>query len=78
MSAFTTLQKRVFPAYFRLQSLLLLSTAITHPSYGPVSLATSVWDLVPLGISGAMAALNLMTWGPRTQEAMVERIHQGE
>ncbi|KAL2050415.1 hypothetical protein ABVK25_009249 [Lepraria finkii] len=37
MPAFTTLQKRVFPVYFRLQSLLFLLTAATHPPYGPVS-----------------------------------------
>ena len=78
MSAFTTLQKRVFPVYFRLQSLLLFSTAITHPPYGPVSLATSIGDLIPLGIGGGMAALNLLKWGPKTTEAMVERIHQGK
>lgn len=78
MSAFTTLQKRVFPVYFRLQSLLFLSTALTHPPFGPVSLVSSPWDLMPLGIGGALAVLNMMVWGPRTQEAMVERIHQGE
>lgn len=78
MSAFTTLQKRVFPAYFRIQSLLILSTAITHPPYGPVSLGTSLGDLIPLSFGGAMAALNLSMWGPRTLEAMVERIHQGQ
>ena len=78
MSAFTTLQKRVFPVYFRGQTLLLVLTALTHPPHGPVSLATSTWDLIPLAFGGAMAALNLMVWGPRAQTAMVERIHQGE
>ena len=77
MSAFTTLQKKVFPIYFRIQSLLLLGTALTHPPYGPVSLATSVWDVVPLAFSGALATLNLLKWGPKTTEAMIERIHQG-
>ena len=78
MSAFTTLQKRVFPVYFRIQSVLLLATALTHPPYGPVSLATSLWDLVPLAFGGALAGLNLTVWGPRTQTAMIERIHQGK
>ena len=77
MSAFTTLQKRVFPVYFRGQTLLLLFTALTHPPYGPVSLAASLWDLIPLAFGGAMAAWNLMVWGPRAQTAMIERIHQG-
>lgn len=78
MSAFTTLQKRVFPTYFRLQSLLLLLTAATHPPHGPFSLAALPGDLVPLALGGITAALNLMVYGPRTQEAMIERIHQGE
>ena len=77
MSAFTTLQKRVFPLYFRLQSLLLVLTAVTHPPYGPVSLAASPGDLIPMALAGAMAALNTNIYGPRTQEAMIERIHQG-
>ena len=77
MSAFTTLQKRVFPAYFRLQSLLLLLTAVTHPPHGTLSLVGSPGDLIPLAFGGVMAALNLMIYGPRTQEMMVERIHQG-
>ncbi|KAL9600097.1 MAG: hypothetical protein Q9179_003327 [Wetmoreana sp. 5 TL-2023] len=77
MSAFTTLQKRVFPAYFRLQSILLLLTAATHPPFGPLSLVSLPGDLIPLAFGGALAALNLIIYGPRTQEMMVERIHQG-
>lgn len=77
MSAFTTLQKRVFPAYFRIQSTLLLLTAATHAPHGPFSLVKSPGDLIPLALGGALAALNLMIYGPRTQEAMVQRIHQG-
>ncbi|KAK3172758.1 hypothetical protein OEA41_006082 [Lepraria neglecta] len=76
MPAFTTLQKRVFPAYFRLQSLLFLLTAATHPPYGPVSLVSSAGDLAPMALGGALAVSNLVVYGPRTQEAMVERIHQ--
>ena len=77
MPAFTTLQKSVFPTYFRLQSLLFLLTAATHPPHGPLSLATSAGDLAPMTLGGALAVLNLMVYGPRTQETMVERIHQG-
>ena len=77
ISAFTTLQKRVFPVYFRAQTLLLVCTALTHPPYGPTSLAVSIWDLIPLAFGGAMAGWNLMVWGPRAQTAMTERIHQG-
>ncbi|KAI4125423.1 MAG: hypothetical protein LQ338_004256 [Usnochroma carphineum] len=78
MSAFTSLQKRVFPVYFRLQSILFLLTAATHPPYGPLSLVRSPGDLIPLAFGGALAALNLIIYGPRTQEMMVERIHQGK
>ena len=77
MSSFTTLQKRVFPIYFKLQSLLLLCTALTHPPLGPLSLVRSRTDLALLGFSGAMAALNLTVYGPRMEKTMMERIHQG-
>lgn len=79
MSAFTTLQKRVFPAYFRIQNLLFLLTALTYPPYGPYSLVkNSTGDTVTLIFAGAMALLNLTMYGPRTQEAMIGRIHQGQ
>jgi len=78
ISAFTTLQKRVFPLYFRIQSILILLTAATHPPYGPFSLVTFTGDMIAITFAGAMALLNLTTYGPRTQQAMIERIHQGE
>lgn len=79
MSAFTTLQKRVFPAYFRIQNILFLLTAVTYPPYGPYSLVkNSTGDTVTLIFASAMALLNLTVFGPRTQEAMVSRIHQGQ
>lgn len=78
MSAFTTLQKRVFPLYFRIQSILIFLTAATHPPYGPFSLVTMTGDMITITFAGAMALLNLTTYGPRTQQAMIERIHQGE
>ena len=78
MSAFTTLQKKVFPAYFRIQSLLIFLTAATHIPYGPYSLVGSTGDTITLAFGGGMALLNLTIYGPKTQEAMIERIHQGE
>lgn len=78
ISAFTTLQKKVFPAYFRIQSLLIFLTAATHIPYGPYSLVASAGDTITLAFAGGLALLNLTIYGPRTQEAMVERIHQGE
>lgn len=78
MSAFTTLQKRVFPVYFRIQSLLVVLTAVTLPPYGPYSLFARPGDMITLGFAGAMAALNLAVYGQRTQAAMIDRIHQGK
>lgn len=79
ISAFTTLQKRVFPAYFQIQNILILLTAVTYPPYGPYSLVrNSTGDAITLVFAGAMALLNLTVYGPRTQEAMIARIHQGQ
>ncbi|KAH9877666.1 hypothetical protein J1614_002883 [Plenodomus biglobosus] len=76
MSAFTTLQKRVFPVYFRSQTALLILTAMTLPPYGPVSLFSKKKDWIPLGFASGLALLNLFVYGPRTQTTMIERIHQ--
>jgi hypothetical protein len=77
-SAFTTLQKQIFPLYFRGQSLLLILTALTFPPYGPSSLLVSKADWIPFLVAGLTAGLNLMVYGPRTRQAMIDRIHQGK
>jgi hypothetical protein len=76
-SAFTTLQKRLFPIYFQTQSLLILSTALTFPPYGPLSLLKPRVDLLPFAIAGVTSALNLIVYGPQTRQIMIDRIHQG-
>lgn len=76
-SAFTTLQKRVFPVYFRSQSLLLLFVAATAVPHGPISLLEAKTSWISCLVAGATAALNLSIYGPRTKDLMVERIHQG-
>lgn len=78
MSAFTTLQKRVFPVYFRAQISLIVLTAATYPPYGPYSLATtsSTGNTITLLFAATMAVLNLVIYGPKTQQAMVARIRQ--
>ncbi|RKU45306.1 hypothetical protein DL546_006890 [Coniochaeta pulveracea] len=76
--AFTTLQARLFPLYFRLQTVLLLLTALTYPTYGPVSLLSDRVALVSLSVAGATAGLNLSLYGPRTKMAMLERAETGE
>ncbi|KAF2113982.1 hypothetical protein BDV96DRAFT_577388 [Lophiotrema nucula] len=75
-SAFTTLQKRIFPIYFRIQSLLLIVTAITYPSRGPLSLFQQKQDWIPWLVAGLTASLNLFIYGPRTRQIMIDRIHQ--
>jgi hypothetical protein len=76
-SAFTNLQKRVFPIYFQGQALLLLLVVVTRPPCGPVSLIEQKRDWVPFAIAGVTAGLNLLVYGPQTQRLMVERVHQG-
>ncbi|KAI1653136.1 hypothetical protein F4813DRAFT_375943 [Daldinia decipiens] len=75
-SAFTTLQKRIFPLYFRGQTLLLLLTAATVPPYGPLTLQSSKGNWIPFAIAGVTALFNLMLYGPRTRRVMIDRIHQ--
>lgn len=76
-SAFTTLQKHVFPVYFRSQALLLGVVVLTGPPNGPTSLVNKPASAGALTIAAGTALLNLLIYGPRTQELMVERIHQG-
>jgi hypothetical protein len=76
-SAFTTLQKRLFPFYFQSQSLLLLCVAATALPRGPISLLEAKTSWISFLVAGATAALNMLVYGPRTKDMMVERIHQG-
>ncbi|KAI1797419.1 hypothetical protein LXA43DRAFT_1057181 [Ganoderma leucocontextum] len=75
-SAFTTLQKKVFPAYFRLQSLLLVATALTYPPASVLALCQEPLDAGLLAFAGVTAFANLAKYGPATTTAMVARIHQ--
>ncbi|KAI0150119.1 hypothetical protein F4776DRAFT_193092 [Hypoxylon sp. NC0597] len=75
-SAFTTLQQRVFPLYFRSQALLLLLTAATIPPHGYFTLQESRSNWIPFAVAGVTALLNLMIYGPRTRQIMIDRIHQ--
>ncbi|KAI1500206.1 hypothetical protein F5X99DRAFT_410356 [Biscogniauxia marginata] len=74
--SFVSLQQRLFPAYFRAQSLLLLLAAATVPPSGPSSLAAKKGAWIPLAVAGAAALLNLVLYGPRTKQLMIERAHQ--
>ncbi|KAI0829557.1 hypothetical protein F5Y06DRAFT_282653 [Hypoxylon sp. FL0890] len=75
-SAFITIQKRVFPVYFSSQVLLLFLTAATVPPRGPFTLHASMNNWIPFAVAGATAVLNLMIYGPRTCQIMIDRVHQ--
>lgn len=70
--AFTTLQKSVFPAYFRGQTALLILTVITFP-HGPLALVEKKGDWTPFLFAGSAALLNLVVYGPRTSRLMMRR-----
>ena len=76
-TAFTTLQKRLFPIYFQGQTLLLFLSAVTFPPHGPFSLVQHKGDWIPFAVAGVTSALNLILYGPRTRQTMIDRIHQG-
>ncbi|KAK3316927.1 hypothetical protein B0H66DRAFT_562412 [Apodospora peruviana] len=88
-SAFTTLQKRVFPIYFRAQAGLLFLVALTFPARANQADDAGRWlasaiplsaghksDWIPFAVAGLTSVLNLVVYEPRTRMAMVERIHQ--
>jgi len=77
-SAFTTLQKKIFPIYFRGQAALLFLTAVTIPPSGILSIVQHKADWVPFAIAGVTSVLNLVVYEPRTRKAMIDRVHQGE
>ncbi|SPO02964.1 probable DNA polymerase gamma [Cephalotrichum gorgonifer] len=74
---FVRLQARLFPVYFRAQSLLLVLTAATFPAHGVKSLLGSGgYHWIPLAIGGIAAVLNLLVYGPETRRVMLERGRQ--
>ncbi|KAI1089422.1 hypothetical protein F5B19DRAFT_378405 [Rostrohypoxylon terebratum] len=75
-TAFTTLLKRIFPTHFRCQVLLLLLTAATIPPRGPLTLVESKSNWIPFLVAGIPALLNMVVYGPRTRQMMIEQIHQ--
>ena len=78
MAQFRTLQKKVFPLYFKIQVGLLTAVAFTHPPMSLVSLGERRQDLAHLAIALGVSTLNLWVYGPRTEKLMTEVNHQGE
>ncbi|AEO59347.1 hypothetical protein MYCTH_2128401 [Thermothelomyces thermophilus ATCC 42464] len=75
-SAFTTLQKRLFPVYFGTQTALVVLSALTFPPHGLSSLILRKGNWIPYAVAFGTALLNLVVYGPRTRRAMVNCIHQ--
>jgi hypothetical protein len=76
-SAFTTLQRKIFPIYFTIQASLVAFLILTYPPFSIVSLANSRVDAALLTTAGTISLLNLFRYGPGTASAMQDRIHQG-
>jgi len=76
MAQFTTLQKRVFPMYFSIQAILGLAVALSYPPQSLKSLARHWKEAIPIVATLAMSLLNVFIVGPKTQKAMIDRIHQ--
>ncbi|KAH6617478.1 hypothetical protein F5144DRAFT_586582 [Chaetomium tenue] len=75
-SAFTTLQRRIFPIYFLSQTILVVLSAITFPPHGVSSLLMRRGDWIPYAVATVTSVMNLAVYGPKTQKAMVDCIHQ--
>jgi hypothetical protein len=75
--AFVTLQGRLFPIYFQLQTICLLLTAATFPPYGPISLVRDGPSVILFSVAGVGALLNFFVYGPRTRQAMIDRNQKG-
>ncbi|KAI6784586.1 putative mitochondrial outer membrane protein-like protein [Emericellopsis cladophorae] len=76
--AFIRLQRRIFPIYFRMQSVLWLVTALSFPPTGPWSLVQGgAADWASFAIGGLCAVLNLLLFGPNTMRAMLARRELG-
>jgi hypothetical protein len=76
MAHFVTLQSRVFPAYFLLQTSTTILTIATYPPYSLRSLFRNTFDAITLGVMLGLTLLNTFVFGPRTRQAMFDRQQQ--
>jgi hypothetical protein len=72
-AAFISLQKAVFPVYFKLQTGLIFLSALTVPP-GVGSLVCTPWDWIPFGVAGVSGVLNLVVYEGRTRGVMLQRV----
>jgi hypothetical protein len=86
ISSFTTLQKKLFPAYFRTTALLALGTIVAWPHWktgdafrGRLAWKEGRgWEVALLGTMVVMVGINWGWLGEAVRGVMVERVHQGE
>lgn len=90
---FSTLQQKIFPTFFAMQTALPVLMAFTWPgekiagaagvglvrkNAGWRGLTDEMWTaLVPIGLMVGTALLNAVVLGPATTKVMKERKHQG-
>ena len=74
--SFVHLQRNIFLVYFWGQTLLLVLVALTIPPHGVHSLTESKTSMIILAVAESTALLNLLVYGPRTQDLMIERVDQ--
>ncbi|KAH8703696.1 hypothetical protein BGW36DRAFT_288724 [Talaromyces proteolyticus] len=70
---FNNLNKRLFPVYFRCQLGLALLTFVTKPAASWLQPPVANAGNLLLSLATAMAGLNWYIYGPRTNDAMLEK-----
>jgi hypothetical protein len=75
--AFITLQARLFPIYFQLQTFYLFLAAATFPPYGPISLVQDGTSAVLFSVAGIGTLLNFYVYGPKMRQIMIDRHGKG-
>ena len=81
---FASLQSKLFPVYFSMQTALPVILAVTYPGgpltsssiSGVLDLSTRYNVLTPIVTMGICGAANLLLIGPATTKCMRERKHQ--
>lgn len=74
---FMTLQRKVFPVYFAIETALAVVTAVTYPGGSIIALSSNSVDSALLGIALGTSTLNLLVYGPKTSVALTNRNHAG-
>jgi hypothetical protein len=73
-----TLQRKVFPVYFAIETVLVMATAVTYPGGSILALSHNNVDLALLGVALGTSGLNLLVYGPKTAEALKNRNQTGK